>query len=782
MYSLDTLEYYKLLEILASYAVSEPGRNKIKELKPVNNIEYIKIRFDRLKEALKLDSSGIGIVPENVNDTYSLLKKSAIVNNYLEPEELLLIDENIRSFSRLKKTIAPLVKDYPNIGAMFKNVSVPQRVADAIEKVIDHSGRLKDDASEKLIEINQRIRNLKSQIEKILQSYFTSPETKEYLQEPRITIKNDRYVIPVKHTYRNKIKGVIHAHSSSDQTVFLEPFSITEKNNEIRILEKEKEKEIIRILQNCTMEVNRSSESIRLIQDILVDMDVIQAKVRFTLEYSAVLPEFSEVRAIEIEGARHPLIRGKVVPVDFRVTDRHKAVVITGPNTGGKTVLLKTIGLFICMAQSSIPVPADSFKTMVFDSVYAEIGDEQSIEQSLSTFSAHIKNIRDIINRAGEKDLILIDELGAGTDPIEGGAIGTSILDYLRRRNILTIVTTHLSMIKMYALEHEDVLVASVQFDTKTLKPTYRVIMGIPGRSNAIEVSEILGLQKEIIDNAKKYMGEEERNFDSILKRLSDLEMNLSERKMDLDRKEKEIDTVLKSYREKSESLAEREQYFKTDFKRDVSNLLSEYRKKLEKSILEVSRRGADRAAVKEARSRLREAEKEFEKYESSVFPNSSLAEERRLKSVAVGDTVKIRTGAGKLVKGSVIELDGDRAVVRVGLLKMHVDRKDIVDVEKRANEVESDDVEYDVEADSSPPVCDIRGMRFDRAMEEVKKFLDRALLNNMERVSIIHGLGTGALREGVWEYLKKCDFVSNYHYARPEEGGFGCTIVELKR
>ncbi len=780
MYSLDTLEFGKVLSILSGYAISDIGRKKILGLTPEDSPDNISLKYKILREASILDSKGISIAPQYVYDIYPYLKRSKIDNSYLEPEELGEIGRNIRAFILLRKTLLPFSRDYPLIVNVFKNVTPPIDLLNRIEKSIDEFGNLRDDASERLMEINNSVKSLKYQIEKILQNYFTSSETKDYIQEPRITIKNDRYVIPIKSTYRNKVKGVIHAHSGSDQTVFIEPFSITEKNNEIKLLEKEREKEIRRILQRCTAEVGEKSNLLKLIQDVLVDADILQAKIRFKKDYSAIFPEFSDKREILIKGARHPLIKDKVVPVDFRVEYGKKAVVVTGPNTGGKTVLLKTIGLFVIMAQTAIPVPADDFKTMIFDSVYAEIGDEQSIEQSLSTFSAHIKNIRGIIKVAGKRDLILIDELGAGTDPIEGGAIGVAILEYLRDRDILTIVTTHLSMIKMYALEHEDVLVASVQFDSVTLKPTYHVIMGIPGRSNAIEVAEMLGLQREIIDKAKIYMGEDERNFDNVLKRLSEIEMDLTRRESDLRKREQEISYKTEDYKERVEKLTEREIFFRENYRREVSNLLSEYRKKLERSILQVVKNKANREIITQARNSLKEVENSLKEYEQKLFSNSNL-EQKDIK-LTVGDTVKIRSGSGKVLKGTVIEVDEDRVTVRMGLIKMVVKREDIIGkVNDGIDDKVKQSFDYEVEADNVAFVCDIRGMRYDRAMDEVRRFLDRALLKNLDKVTIIHGLGTGALRKGVWDYLRACNFVSKYYYAKPEEGGFGCTIVELK-
>ncbi|RKX91479.1 MAG: hypothetical protein DRP84_11545 [Spirochaetes bacterium] len=783
MFELRVLEYDKILEIISKYSISRLGRDRILKLEPKSNRETIELELNKLKEIYRLSNYNIDFVPPVINDIYPMLKKVSITNSYVTDIDLHRIRQNIKSFTFLRKIIKPYLKYCPIIGSMFKNISPPYDLVDMINGVVDEQGNLRDDASEKLIGINEKIKSLKKSIEKILKNYFSSPETKDFIQEPTITIKNDRYVIPLKHSYMGKVPGVVHAHSGSNQTVFVEPFTITDKNNEIKILEKEKEKEIRRILRDCSVRIHARENELKLIQDILVEIDFIHAKLRFMKDYQSVFPEFINERTVIIEEGRHPLIKSNVVPLNLKIDKEYRAVVITGPNTGGKTVLLKTIGLFICMAQSALPVPANNFRSQVFKSVFAEIGDEQSIEQSLSTFSAHIKHIKDIINSATSDSIVLIDELGAGTDPIEGGAIGTAILDHMRERNILTLVTTHLSMIKMYALEHRDVLVASVQFNPKTLRPTYRVVLGIPGRSNALEIAEMLGLQRDILNRTKLYMGEKERSFDNVLKRLSEMEITLSKKENDLSVKNREIEEKLKDFNQKNKILSDMELFYKSRFEREVEELLSSYRKKLERAIHSVVRNSASKESIKKAKSTIEKTKEFLKEYEKEAFKVYS---DEKKEEIKTGMDVKVRTPAGKWVRGTVSEMDEKKVTVRAGLLKMVVSVDDVDPIEIPPSEKEIKIVNkanYDVETIGRPSMsCDIRGKRFEEAMLEVERFLDKALLTSIDRVLIIHGLGTGALREGVWNYLGSCNFVSKYYYARPEEGGFGCTIVELKR
>jgi len=790
MFDLKPLEYDKVLNIVAKFSVSDLGRKKVLSLKPKIDRQSIEVEFEKLKELYKLSNYNIDFIPPQINDIYPLLKKVSIKNSYIEAFELSKIRQNVKSFIFLRKVIKPYIKECRILGTLFKDVLPPYDLLDVINRVVDDQGNLKDDASEKLISINERIKSIKKNIEKTLKSYFSSPETKDFIQEPTITMKNDRYVIPLKHNYMGKVPGIVHAHSGTDQTVFIEPFTITDKNNEIKILEKEREKEIRKILKECSNWVYKKENELKLIQDILVEIDFIHSKLKFMKEYSSTFPEFLDERSLRIKGGRHPLLKGDVVPLELEIDKEYKAMVVTGPNTGGKTVLLKTVGLFICMAQSALPIPADDFHLQVFKDVYAEIGDEQSIEQSLSTFSAHIRHIKDIVNEATSESIVLIDELGAGTDPIEGGAIGTAILDYMRENNIFTVVTTHLSMIKMYALEHRDVLVASVQFNPRTLRPTYRVVLGIPGRSNALEIAEMLGLQRDILDKTKQYMGDRDKSFDNILKRLSELEVTLSERENILNVRNKEIERRIKDFHEKSKILSDKELFFKIKFEKDVKELLSTYRKKLENAIHSVVKDRASKESIKKAKYDFEAAEKSFNEYEEKLFdlnpPGTNIDKREKIK---VGSGVRVKTSAGKWVKGTIVDIDKKKITVRAGLLKIVSSLNDIEllpennggkDTKNKAQIKNLND--YDVEVTDASMTCDIRGKRFDEAIDEVMRFLDRALLHNINKVNIIHGLGTGALREGVWNYLKSCNFVSKYYYARPEEGGFGCTIVELGR
>jgi len=450
-------------------------------------------------------------------------------------------------------------------------------------------------------------------------------------------------------------------------------------------------------------------------------------------------------------------------------------VVITGPNTGGKTVTLKIIGLFVLMAQSGFPVPADEMRTFLFDSMYADIGDEQSIEQSLSTFSGHIKNIKRITDRADEHSLVLIDELGAGTDPVEGGAIGTAILDYLIEKRILTVVTTHFSSVKLFALATEGVEVASVEFDSETCSPTYRLVMGVPGQSNAIDIADHLGLKKQILERTKGYISDRDQAYEGIYRKLSEMEIDLSRKREEAAKAETKLKGLTGTYEEKIEVLEKEERRIKGEYRRELEELIGGYRKRIEQAVKRIREEGASRESIREAKQELTRAGEEFDT--PGRRTGKPLKREVILKA---GDSVVVDHETGEKVSGTVVKIVGNDITVQAGIFRLTVGRDRVYMAKEEPKQKHG--WGYEVAERKGNIECDIRGMRYDEAMNELVKFLDNAVLRNVSRVSIIHGLGTGALRQGVWEALKRYKHADTFDYARPEQGGFGCTIVNLKK
>lgn len=819
MYDTDRLEYSKVINVIKEYCCSESSKKRLLETSPADNVNSLAGEFELLKELTNAVASGYTPALKEIHDTGALLGRARAKGSALLPEEMVKIRENIINALILKRQYEPLKEEFPLIAKKVGEIRIPQMLLKRIEGVLDEHGVIRDNASPRLEEITSRQKTLRQHIEAELNRYLHSPETRHYIQERHITIKDDRYVIPVKQSFRGNIPGVVHAHSGSEKTLFVEPFSVIDENNELRLLEKEKEKEVRRILVELTGAVREKSQDLSRLQDVLIDIDILMAKCRFMEEYGCTIPEFSEKREISIEGGRHPLLGRKAVPVDFYLKEPSYGVVITGPNTGGKTVTLKMIGLFVLLAQSGFPVPAKMMRTAVFKSVFADIGDESSIEQSLSTFSAHIRNIINITKKADRTSLVLIDELGAGTDPIEGGALGAAILNYLLEREVFTIVTTHFSFIKMYALGSDKTEVASVEFDSETCRPTYRLIMGIPGRSNAVEVARHLGLDREILHRTREYLSEEDRAVDRIFKSLALIEKKLKLSQEEIGKKGDSLDRMIAEYTERLRDVEERERLLRSEYGIKLSEMLEDLRKKLERTIREVRDSQGSKEAIKKAKGEMVEVEKEFKDALArlgsagrgkgikpdlpqtltgqGVFRGKEgigeIMEEFSIDHVKPGDYVSIVHDTAGNLEGKVVEFSDNRITILSGSLRITVNREQIRRVLIRrqrplAMASETGDAGKPLTWSFAPAQkrdtareCDIRGMRYDEAMSEVNRFIDNAVLSNLKQFSIIHGLGTGALREGVQEILKNRKDVEHFEYARPEQGGYGCTIVTLK-
>jgi DNA mismatch repair protein MutS2 len=785
MFDTKRLEYNKVLRMLSNFCVSEYSKERVQVLSPTGSVERIEHLFDLVVELKRAIEKECIFTQPSFHSIGDCLDRAAVQRSALQIEDFLIIRENLLAASTLKRQCKSFKNEVPLLYAGMQEVVIPADLLSAIDRSIDAHGAVKKDASDRLEEIHGNLKNVRSRIENLLGLYLNDPEMKRFFRERHITLKDDRYVIPLKQDFKGRIPGVIHAHSGSDRTVFVEPFSVVDSNNEIRRLQKEREREIHRILVSLTTAVRGQSKALQAIQDALADFDILMAKCRFMVEYSCSIPEYVEEKQVELRSARHPLIGKEAVPIDIDMGGEMTAVVITGPNTGGKTVALKTLGLLVILGQSGIPVPAASMRSCVFNGVFSDIGDESSIEQSLSTFSAHIKNIQEITRKADDRSLVLIDELGAGTDPTEGGALGAAILDFLMDRKVMTVVTTHFSFIKMHALERNDAQVASVEFDPVTCRPTYRLVMGVPGRSNALEVAQNLGLKPEILDRSRKYVGDETQSMDGIIKKLTDMERELAIREQDVVERQGELDGLLEDYREELGRLRAREKALDSDMRQEFGRLLKDYRKRLEQSIKRIREEEGSRSSILAGRKDMDEIHDNFndllEGIEREGVKGIEEEEEKTAGDIEIGDLVTVETSKGGSVEGKVVQLTGERVTLLAGSLRLTADLDRVQRVVRSGGESSQT---WDFTSEQSRPrvyECDVRGMRFEEAMDEVNRFIDNAVLNNLETVTIIHGLGTGVLREGVQNVLKAHRDVSQVHYARPEQGGYGCTIVQLR-
>jgi DNA mismatch repair protein MutS2 len=639
-----------------------------------------------------------------------------------------------------------------------------------------------DGASDQLRGIRQKLRSTESRIREKLESLIRSSSAQKMLSDAIVTIRNERFVIPVKQEYRSAYGGIVHDQSSSGATLFIEPQAIVTLNNELQEAKVKEKQEIERILIALTVQVAEVANELRQNVYLLGELDFMFAKGRYSHELKASKPKMNDRGYIKLVKAKHPLIAQEaVVANDIELGDQYTSIVITGPNTGGKTVTLKTLGLFTLMAQAGLQIPAlDGSEMAVFKHVFADIGDEQSIEQSLSTFSSHMVNIVDILQKVDHESLVLFDELGAGTDPQEGAALAISILDQVYEKGARVVATTHYPELKAYGYNREGVVNASVEFDIETLSPTYKLLIGVPGRSNAFEISKRLGLSAEVIERAKGYIGSETNKVENMIasledsRRQSEHELEEAEElRKEAQKLHKELQSQIIEFNEKRDKL-----YEKAEEKAQATvKAASEEAEKIISDLRKMSQK--NHALVKEhelieARKRLEDAVPTLEK--SKKKPAVPKKQERTLQA---GDEVKVLSWGQK---GTLVErVSNNEWQVQMGIMKMKVKEKDLEYISspkpvetKPLATVKGKDYHVNLE-------LDLRGERYENALIRVEKYIDDALLANYPRVSIIHGKGTGALRKGVQEYLKNHRSVKNIRFGEASEGGSGVTVVEFK-
>jgi DNA mismatch repair protein MutS2 len=780
---LSTLEFDKILSRMEPFAASLPGLERIRSLKPSSSYEKIIMLQQETDEAaavLRLK----GHAPlDGIHDIRPHVKRVTI-GGTLNPLELVQVAETVRAGRMIKRFIESLLEhdvDIPILAEKAGHIVIMAPLEKAINNAIDDGGSVLDSASETLRSIRQQKRRNENRIKEKLDSLIRGRNAQKMLSDAIVTIRNERYVIPVKQEYRSNYPGIVHDQSASGQTLFIEPQAVVELNNGLRELQVKEQREMERILMALSEKVAECAEDLKILVDVLASLDFAFAKARFAREMKATRPTINQNGIIRLNRAKHPLIpEDEAVPNDISLGGEYSTIVITGPNTGGKTITLKTAGILTLMAQAGLFIPAsEGSETAVFRDVFADIGDEQSIEQSLSTFSSHMVNIVDILKKADSESLVLFDELGAGTDPQEGSALAIAILDDVYQRGARVIATTHYPELKAYAYNREGVVNASVEFDVETLRPTYRLLIGVPGRSNAFEISKRLGLSSRIIDHAKSLINAESNQVDNMI---ASLEKSMLEAEREYEEAAAHLEEAEKLHHDLKRQMAEfhakkQELYEKAEKK--AAEVVEKAKAEAENVIGELRRmRLAGAAGVKEhewieAKRRLDAAVPELDRDKETASPKK---QERKWKP---GDEVKI---IHLNQKGTLLEKTGEHEwLVQAGIMKIKVAEKDMAFI-KAEPKKEPEPLasvkgkEYHVGLE-----LDIRGERYEDALLKVEKYLDDALLANYPRVSIIHGKGTGALRSGVTQMLKHHRAVKRIRLGEAGEGGSGVTIVELK-
>ncbi|MFT0802161.1 endonuclease MutS2 [Bacillus swezeyi] len=781
--ALSALEFHKVKEQLAEHTASSLGKEMLFELKPSRSLEEVKNLQEEVDEAgtvLRLK----GNAPfGGLSDIRKALRRAEI-GSMLSPAEFTEISGLLYAAKQMKHFLEGLFEDGVDIPCLHQYAEklIPLSALEKdINSCIDDHGEVLDHASETLRGIRTQLRTLESRIRDRLESILRSSSAQKMLSDTIITIRNDRFVIPVKQEYRSSYGGIVHDQSSSGATLFIEPQAIVDMNNSLRQAKVNEKQEIERILRMLTEKTAEHTDELFYDVKILQTLDFIFAKAKYAKATRAVKPAVNRDGYVRLIQARHPLLPAdQVVPNDIELGGEFTTIVITGPNTGGKTVTLKTLGLLTLMAQSGLHVPAgEGSEIAVFDQVFADIGDEQSIEQSLSTFSSHMVNIVDILKDMTENSLVLFDELGAGTDPQEGAALAISILDEVYQTGARVIATTHYPELKAYGYNRDNVINASVEFDIETLSPTYKLLIGVPGRSNAFEISKRLGLPDHLIGRAKSEMTAEHNEVDTMIASLEDSKKRAETELAETETIRAEAQALHRDLQKQISEWQERKDRLYEEAEQKAAEKVKEAMKEADEIIQSLRMIKEDHKAFKdheliEAKKRLEEAVPAFEKTKK---PAKKKADKRVLKP---GDEVKVLTFGQK---GTLLEKTGaDEWNVQIGILKMKVKEKDLEflksapEPEKQKSIAAVKGKEYHVSLE-----LDLRGERYENALHRVEKYLDDAVLAGYPRVSIIHGKGTGALRKGVQDLLKSHRNVKNSRFGEAGEGGSGVTIVELK-
>jgi DNA mismatch repair protein MutS2 len=788
--TLKVLEYDKIIEKVSEKAESELGKEMVRGLKPERDLEKVKFMQQETREAFQM------LVRKGAPPLYGIVDisrelKLAEIGSTLSPASLLKVldmlrvSRNLKAYSKEAKEEG--IANYPIIQELIDSLRVFKNIEDEIENAIISEEEISDNASPTLRNIRRQIVSKNDAIRDRLNSIINSEKYRRYLQDTIITVRDGRYVVPVKQENRKDFKGIIHDQSSSGATVFVEPMAVVELNNELRELHIKEREEIERILRELTALVKEKVEDIRNNQRILQILDYIFAKGKYALEIDGTEPLLNGDGYINIKKGRHPLLDPKVVvPIDIYLGKDFNTLVITGPNTGGKTVTLKTVGLLTLMAQSGLFIPASSNSQIaVFDKVFADIGDEQSIEQSLSTFSSHMTNIINIFKELEPNSLVLLDELGAGTDPTEGAALAMAILDTLLKMNIRTVATTHYSQLKIYALTTEGVKNASVEFDVETLSPTYRLLIGVPGKSNAFEISSRLGLPDYIIDYARSLVSKESVEFEGILKAIDEDRKMAEENRIEAEKLRAEVEKLKVELQKEREKAREQRDKIITEAKEEARRILRAAKEESDEIVKQIKK-------ISEyiEKDRIREIQKAQDKLRDSLNQvESSLAEDilnvksdETVKNLKVGETVYVLS---LQQMGTVLELPDEEGnvLVQVGIMKVKVH----ISTLKRAIKAEEEKLKTSTKRiikDKSSSVkneIDLRGMTLDEALLELDKYIDDAFIAGLKQAYIIHGKGTGVLREGIRDYIKKHKHIKSYRTGNYNEGGEGVTVIELK-
>ena len=780
--SFKVLEYGKITNWLAAFAATMQGKECCRSVVPSGDYDEVVRLHQETAEAvqvLQMQAPPFG----GIYDMRHILKTAAM-GSVLEIDELRSVMSTMGGMRNVKYFFRDLTLDVPILKERAKPIEILGIVERHLKDTIDAHGNFRDDASPELRRITRELHTAQTRVKDRLSAILHDAANQKYFQEAIVTVRDERYVIPVKQEYRNYFPGVIHDQSASGATLFVEPLATVELNNTVRQMGLAREQEIQRILQKLSAEIAAHSAILAENCTVLAGLDLIFARAGLAHEMEAYPPTLNRDGFVHLKRARHPLLpRDTVVPINIELGKTFSILLVTGPNTGGKTVSMKTLGLLALLSQIGcfLPTAPDS-ELPVYRNIYADIGDEQSIEQSLSTFSAHTRNIVRIIQKAQCGDLILLDEVGAGTDPDEGAALARSIIEFFLHSKIAVVATTHYAALKTYAYTQPGVENASVEFDLKTLRPTYRLLIGIPGASNAFSISRQLGLPQDIVARAEIYINEEHTHFERIVNELEQEKKDYEERNRELRHRESEIKAIEMRLRSERDAFAASRQELMHKAREEANNIVREARRSAEETIKSLKEQFDDHG-VKERRKAIQEARERLDGayIQGDVPRNGVHGKPVRPNEVRVGDMICIKSLAQE---GTVLAVQGNELTVQIGGLRTIVKMSACTLVGHKKNKKSTKvHVGTSISRKSAEirPEIDVRGMTVLEAESVLGKFIDDAVFTGLSKILVIHGKGTGALRQGLQDYLKHHRSVRTFSFADISEGGTGATVVELK-
>ena len=774
----DVLEFYKIINELIDLSRLEKTKEKFLDIDIIKEKSVLDKELMLMMEMIDFYKYDDGLELAGLADITRMMNSIDIIGSYLSAEDLAVLKKNLMIF-RISKSRAKNVRDkYRTIWNLFSDVEEVKDIENFISEAINDEGVLKDEASIGLRDVRRQKQNINANIKEKFDELISNKSTQNAIQERIITQRNDRYVIAVKTDFKGLIKGIEHDRSATGSTVYIEPLNVVSLNNKLREYEAREREEIRKILLRITELVKTKKEEILGIKEILERLDFIDAKTTYSVNKKCIIPKIINKEYLKLVEARHPLIdENTVVPINFELGNPENIMLITGPNTGGKTVTLKVAGLLTIMALSGIPIPANE-KTEIgyFHNVLADIGDEQSLEQNLSSFSGHVSKIKDIIENANSKSLVLMDELGSGTDPMEGAAFAMAIIDYLNKKHVTSIITTHYSEVKAYAFNTTGIKSASMEFDVETLSPTYRLLEGIPGESNALIIARKYGISEEVIENAKSYISEDNQRVEEMLKSIKEKNDELETMQAQLEATRTELDKQKSIYEQNMIKLEnEKNEIIKRAYE-EADNYLKNMQAKAKNLIDKINSEESKKEDAKNAQRSLNMLRESF------ITDKKKNVKEKKVVTqnvdFAVGEEVIVKTmnQNGKILK----IMPNSRIQVQTGILKLVVSTDDIIKIQKKKTNKFKNFASLKRTSQVRGEI-DLRGMNADEAIAELETYMDRAMLTGYHEIYIIHGKGTMVLRKKIHEYLRTSKYVTEFKDANQNEGGIGCTVVILK-